>query len=345
MLLKKRYGRPLSALSLSLAMAFAPLFNVQAAEPEVVPGDSSATPGELSVALSQSDGQSPAVAKLAGEQPLSMEAAANSRAQIEALLPAGYKPVFMNPLVSLYAARDMKPMWENREAVQAFQQQLAEIAIAGFQPQFTTWVSLLTDPAVSGMARDVVLSDAMMGYLHFISGIPTQGTRWLYSSTPYKMATPPLSVINQWQLALDNGSLPAFIAGLAPRHPQYEAMHQSLLALVADSRPWPQMTGSGSLRPGEWSNDIGAARWRAGAEHSASTSAARQTIDRYHGEYSRVFAGLLPGRQSGAGLAGDRRTSRPQDADDEQRAEQRSGQSAVERTAHPGAQRYSAEGA
>ncbi len=97
-------------------------------------------------------------------------------------------------------------MWENREAVQAFQQQLAEIAIAGFQPQFTTWVSLLTDPAVSGMARDVVLSDAMMGYLHFISGIPTQGTRWLYSSTPYKMATPPLSVINQWQLALDNGS-------------------------------------------------------------------------------------------------------------------------------------------
>ncbi|WP_425574902.1 aldehyde dehydrogenase family protein, partial [Streptantibioticus ferralitis] len=45
----------------------------------------------------------------------------------------------------------------------------------------------------------------MMGYLHFISGIPTQGTRWLYSSTPYKMATPPLSVINQWQLALDNG--------------------------------------------------------------------------------------------------------------------------------------------
>lgn len=37
-------------------------------------------------------------------------------------------------------------------------------------------------------------------------------------------------------------------------------MHQSLLALVADSRPWPQMTGSGSLRPGEWSNDIGALR-------------------------------------------------------------------------------------
>jgi murein L,D-transpeptidase YcbB/YkuD len=56
-----------------------------------------------------------------------MEAAANSRAQIEALLPAGYKPVFMNPLVSLYAARDMKPMWENREAVQAFAENRIEL--------------------------------------------------------------------------------------------------------------------------------------------------------------------------------------------------------------------------
>lgn len=260
MLLKKRYGRQLSALSLSLAFAFAPLFNVQAEEPEVVPTDSSATIGEISSALSQTENQSAVVAKMAGEQVLSTDAAAKSRADIQAVLPSGYQPVFMNPLVSLYAARDMKPMWDNREAVQAFQQQLAEVAIAGFQPQFTTWVELLTDPAVNGLARDVVLSDAMMGYLHFISGIPTQGNRWLYGTKPYSMSTPPLSVINQWQLALDNGSLPQFIAGLAPQHPQYTPMHQALLAQVADSRPWPQLTGKTSLRPGEWSNDIGALR-------------------------------------------------------------------------------------
>ena len=260
MLLKKRYGRQLSALSLSLAFAFAPLFNVQAEEPEVVPSDSSATISELSSALSQSANQSAAVAQMAGEQALSADAAAKSRAGIQAVLPSGYQPVFMNPLVSLYAARDMKPMWDNREAVQAFQQQLAEVAIAGFQPQFTTWVELLTDPAVNGLARDVVLSDAMMGYLHCISGIPTQCNRWLYGTKPYAMSTPPLSVINQWQVALDNGSLPQFIAGLAPQHPQYAAMHQALLAQVADSRPWPQLTGKTSLRPGEWSNDAGALR-------------------------------------------------------------------------------------
>ncbi len=260
MLLKKRYGRQLSALSLSLAFAFAPLFNVQAEEPEVVPTDSSATIGELSSELSQSASHSAAVAKMVGEQVLAADVVAKSRADIQAVLPSGYQPVFMNPLVSLYAARDMKPMWENREAVQAFQQQLAEVAIAGFQPQFTTWVELLTDPVVSGLARDVVLSDAMLGYLHFISGIPTQGNRWLYGTKPYTMSTPALSVINQWQMALENGSLPQFIAGLAPQHPQYAAMHQALLAQVADSRPWPQLTSKASLRPGEWTNDAGALR-------------------------------------------------------------------------------------
>lgn len=260
MLLKKSYGCRLSALSLCLTLAFAPLFSVQADEPELVPTDGSATLGDPSQALAPTEGQSPTVAMMAGEKAMPADAAAKSRTEIQSLLPNGFTPAFMNPLVALYAAREMKPMWDNRDAVQAFQQQLAEVAIAGFQPQFTRWVELLTDPNVSGMARDVVLSDAMMGYLHFISNIALQGNHWLYSDKPYAMSTPPLSVINKWQLALDNGSLPQFIAGLAPEHPQYAAMHQALLALVTDSRPWPQLTSTGKLNPGQWSKDVPALR-------------------------------------------------------------------------------------
>lgn len=260
MLLKNENRRRLSAVSLCLAMAFAPLCTAFADEPELVPSDSSALPAEVSPALEQPGTQSSAMANLEGSQPLPDGAAAKSRAEIQALLPVGYKPVYMNPLVTLYAAREMKPMWDNRETVHAFQQQLAEVAIAGFQPQFTQWVELLTDPGVTGMARDVVLSDALMGYLHFISGIPVQGNRWLYSSKPYTLGTPPLSVINQWQLALDNGGLTQFISALAPQHPQYVAMHQALLALTGDSRPWPKLTGKTSLRPGQWSNDVPALR-------------------------------------------------------------------------------------
>lgn len=40
MLLNMMCGRRLSAISLCLAVTFAPLFNAQADEPEVIPGDS-----------------------------------------------------------------------------------------------------------------------------------------------------------------------------------------------------------------------------------------------------------------------------------------------------------------
>ncbi|MDA8479225.1 L,D-transpeptidase [Citrobacter sp. Awk 4] len=260
MLLNKIYGRRLSAISLCLVVIFAPLFSVQADEPEMIPGDSSATLSEQPTALSQPQAQSPVTAMMAGIQPLPEGAAAKARAEIQAQLPSGYTPVYMNQLELLYAAREMKPMWENREAVKAFQQQLAEVAIAGFQPQFTTWVALLTEPTVTGLARDTVLSDAMMGYLHFIANIPVKGTRWLYSDKPYALTTPPISVINQWQVALENGQLTPFVASLAPQHPQYAEMHSDLLKLVGDSRPWPQLSSTATLRPGQWSNDVPALR-------------------------------------------------------------------------------------
>ncbi|WP_213132200.1 L,D-transpeptidase [Citrobacter sp. FP75] len=288
MLLNKMCGSRLSAISLCLAVTFAPLFNAQADEPEMIPGDSSTVVSEQPTALSQPQGQSFATAVMAGIQALPDGASAEkARAELRSQLPVGFTPVYMSQLELLYAARDMKPMWENRDAVKAFQQQLAEVAIAGFQPQFTTWVALLTDPGVTGLARDAVLSDAMMGYLHFIANIPVKGNRWLYSDKPYALTTPPISVINQWQVALDNGQLTPFIASLTPQHPQYAAMHESLLKLVGDTRPWPQLTSKATLRPGEWSNDIPALReilQRTGMLDTAVSTAAREGRSAYDSE-------------------------------------------------------------
>lgn len=262
MLLKKMHGFRVSTLGYCLALSLAPLFTVQAQEPEVVPSDSSAVQADQPTTLEQPLAQSAATATMAGTLPLNSAtmSAAQSRSQLLSQLPGGYAPVYLNALSAFYAARDMKPMWDNRDAVHAFQQQLAELAIAGIQPQFTAWVELLTDPSVTGMARDIVLSDAMMGYLQFVSGIPTEGNRWLYSSTPYKLQTAPLSVINQWQVAVDQGTLANFIATLAPQHPQYAQMHKSLVHLLGDTRPWPQLGGKETLRPGQMSNDVPALR-------------------------------------------------------------------------------------
>ena len=305
MLLNKMCGRRLSAISLCLAVTFAPLFNAQADEPEMIPGDSSATVSEQPTALSQPQGQSFATAVMAGIQALPDGASVdNVRAELRSQLPVGYTPVYMSQLELLYAARDMKPMWENRDAVKAFQQQLAEVAIAGFQPQFTNWVALLTDPGVTGLARDAVLSDAMMGYLHFIANIPVKGNRWLYSDKPYALTTPPISVINQWQVALDNGQLTPFIASLTPQHPQYAAMHESLLKLVGDSRPWPQLTSTATLRPGEWSNDIPALReilQRTGMLDATVSTSAREG----RGAYDSELVAAVKRFQTWQGLGAD----------------------------------------
>ncbi|VTR38728.1 murein L,D-transpeptidase [Serratia fonticola] len=99
---------------------------------------------------------------------------AQSRAELLAALPKSVVPYYLSTLAPLYAANQMQPMWQDREAVQQFQQQLAELAISGVQPQFTQWVKLLTDPLITDMARDIVLSDAMLGYLQFVSSIGGQ---------------------------------------------------------------------------------------------------------------------------------------------------------------------------
>lgn len=254
----KKYGIQLTALHLCLALSVMSACVAQATEPEVIPSSTSTT--SLLPAASLSLASSPAMAALESTGTAPGVPASESRAQLTALRPAGYTPVYLNVLAMLYGARDMQPMWESREAVQDFQHQLAEVALAGFQPQFTRWVELLTDPAVNGMARDVVLSDAMLGYLHFIANVPLKGSLWLYSSTPYKLATPPLSVINQWQVALDQSSLNRFITSLAPAHSQYAGLHASLLHLVPDKRAWPELTGKAKLNLGQYSPDVPALR-------------------------------------------------------------------------------------
>ncbi|MFC0227904.1 L,D-transpeptidase [Serratia aquatilis] len=185
---------------------------------------------------------------------------AQSRAALLDALPKSVVPHYIATLAPLYASNQMQPMWQNHEAVLQFQQQLAELAISGVQPQFTQWVKWLTDPAITDMARDIVLSDAMLGYLQFVSSIGANGNSWLYSNVPYKLNVPAATVINQWQLAVRQGKTLAYVHTLAPQHPQYEKMHQALREVLADARPWPQLSNSTSLRPGQLSDDIPALR-------------------------------------------------------------------------------------
>ncbi|MDG0796454.1 L,D-transpeptidase [Pectobacterium punjabense] len=209
--------------------SLSPSFSVLSASPTVVSG------------LSQSTGV------------VSVE---KSRAGLLAALPHGMTVHYLSDLSSLYARHQMQPMWADNRAVQQFQQQLAELAIAGVQPQFTTWVTLLTDPQLTGFARDVVLSDAMLGYLQFISGVERNGNDWLYSSVPYRLQSPALNIVSQWQQAVKSGTSAAYVVSLAPQHSQYAKMHGALKTMLTDTRPWPNLNLAESLRPEQQSREL-----------------------------------------------------------------------------------------
>ncbi|KHN56523.1 L,D-transpeptidase [Pectobacterium fontis] len=180
----------------------------------------------------------------------------SSRARLLAALPHGMTAYYLSDLSSLYSQSQMQPMWEDNRAVQQFQQQLAELAIAGVQPQFTTWVTWLTDPQLTGFARDVVLSDAMLGYLQFVSGVERNGNDWLYSSVPYRLQSPALSIVSQWQQAVKSGTSAAYVVSLKPQHSQYAKMHEALKTMLTDNRPWPNLNLTESLRPEQQSREL-----------------------------------------------------------------------------------------
>ena len=166
-------------------------------------------------------------------------------------LPAGVHPRYLSELSALYQARHMQPVWQDTLATDKFEQQLAEVALSGVQPQFGEWIRVLSRSDITGMKRDIILSDAMLGYLQFAAQAPLKGESWLYGNTPYAMTAPSAGQIALWQASLNSHREVAFINGLAPQHPQYLPMQAALKKLLADNRPWPHMSGRGSIRPGE----------------------------------------------------------------------------------------------
>jgi murein L,D-transpeptidase YcbB/YkuD len=176
------------------------------------------------------------------------------------MMPAGVQLYYAGDLLRIYAGRHNRLLWQDRDAVRQFQQQLAELALSGVQPQFITWTQWLTRPGLSAQARDVILSDAMLGYLQFVAGVEQNGEKWLYTDSAYRLSSPPAMMVQHWLHSVDEGDSEAFIAALAPQHPQYPKMHLALKAMLSDHHPWPRLNGSDSLRPGQLSDDIPALR-------------------------------------------------------------------------------------
>ncbi len=234
LLYKRKMQRLLWSAGCVWVCSLSPSFSVQAALPPALSNASQQNAGAISVE--------------------------HSRASILAALPKSITLKYLSDLSSLYATHHMQPMWADNLAVQQFQQQLAELAISGIQPQFTTWVTWLTDPQVTGLARDIILSDAMLGYLQFVSDVERNGNNWLYSSVPYRLQSPSPNVVSQWQQSVVSGTSATYLASLVPQHSQYAKMHDALKNMLMDNRPWPKLNLSETLRPGQQTQELAVLR-------------------------------------------------------------------------------------
>lgn len=126
-------------------------------------------------ALSAS-GQAAVIPHAAPGVSLHTAGSASHETRAAALAAKGVKPHYLSEITALYALHPAQRLWADEHAVVQLQQQLAEVALSGVQPQFTQWVTWLTDASINGMARDVLLSDAMLGYLQFVDGVERNGT-------------------------------------------------------------------------------------------------------------------------------------------------------------------------
>ncbi|CDH22752.1 L,D-transpeptidase [Xenorhabdus bovienii] len=183
-----------------------------------------------------------------------------NRKQIQSWLPQQVKPIFIDRLARLYAINKMKPLWQDKNTVQQFEQQLFELSLAGVQPQFGKWLTQLHSTELSDMGRDIILSDAMLGYLHFVNNVKKKGDSWLYSKNSYKLDLPPSDLIDKWQQHITDNQVFSYITALSPDNPMYKNMRKEMLKQLADKQPWSEFSMKGTLRPGQNSESVVALR-------------------------------------------------------------------------------------
>lgn len=228
---------------------------------------------------------------------------------LNTILPAGVTPYYLATLGALYSNNGRQLMWQNQQATKLFEQQLAEMALAGFQPQFAKWVDWLADPTISSMARDVILSDAMLGYLQYVEGVEAQGSVWLYHSTPYKLDIPSVEVVQQWQSSIARRSIVNFIASLAPQQEQYQTMHSKMVSMLNDTIAWPKISGGVALRPGNTTSAANIAALTEILGHSAVWMGAEAVFREQHKQgathYSKDLVAGIKDFQLWQGLAAD----------------------------------------
>lgn len=178
------------------------------------------------------------------------------RTKLQSWSSTGYKPLYLNQLVKVYQASDLALIWQDEKTVQQLQQQIAEVAMSGTQPQFGQWLIQLESPELTKEARDLILSDAFLGYISFVEQVNKSGISLLYRDVMQVLPSPTDKSVVELQQNIQNNTLGSFVISYAPSHPYYALMKEEVRKQLHSSVVWPEMKGTTSLKPNQSSQEV-----------------------------------------------------------------------------------------
>lgn len=178
------------------------------------------------------------------------------RTKLQSWIPTGYKPLSLTQLVKVYQANNLTLIWQDEKIVQQLQQQIAEVAMSGIQPQFGQWLIQLESPELTKEARDLILSDAFLGYISFVEQVNKSGISLLYRDVMQTLPSPTDKSVVELQQNIQNNTLGSFVISYAPSHPYYALMKEEVRKQLHSSVVWPEMKGTTSLKPNQSSQEV-----------------------------------------------------------------------------------------
>ncbi|HEK2897174.1 L,D-transpeptidase [Proteus terrae] len=179
-----------------------------------------------------------------------------ARTKLQSWSPTGYKPLYLTQLAKVYQANNLALIWQDEKIVQQLQQQIAEVAISGIQPQFGQWLTQLGTPELTKEARDLILSDAFLGYISFVEQVNKSGISLLYRNVMQTLPSPTDKSVVELQQNIQNNTLGSFVISYAPSHPYYNLMKEEVRKQLHSSVVWPEMQGTTSLKPNQSSQEV-----------------------------------------------------------------------------------------
>lgn len=215
-----------------------------------------AIPSNDSAVLASENNAAPTA--ITAETPLISEQ--EVRAKLQSWIPQEFKPLYFNQLTKVYQSNNLALIWQDEKITEQLQQQIAEVALSGIQPQFGRWLAQLDTPGLSQEGRDIILSDAFLGYINFVDQVNKSGTSLLYRASVQTLTAPTDKAVTDFQQNIKNATLGGFVISFAPSHPYYALMKNEMRKQLHQDVVWPEMKGTSSLKPNQSAEEVVALR-------------------------------------------------------------------------------------